>query len=251
MSETDAAGIQGKAPVLMRCNDSAYAERVRLHRAAQEILSIVETADFDPEGLKWRRGKVSVGISGPTFTMTGSRHALDSQRMVFQVTVPRLPDPDEDAWAKAMDLAGVLTEALGRLRTQNERDSCEGIPAPIDRIRAAMIGASSMKDFRFYDLIVMPRCGIRGHAASTYHDGPEAWTLHPDVERALFEGVPEIIMIDHTAGVDMTIVNAWEHEEEPDEDPMEILRCMTASGLTERELELRTTWPETDDGEKS
>lgn len=251
MSGPDESKTPETAPVLIRCNDSAYAERVRLLHAAQEIRSIVETADFDRLVSRWRRGQVAVEMSGPTFTMTGSRHALGSQRMVFQVTVPRPSAPNEDAWAKGMDLASILTDALGRLRHQDEYDSCEDVPEPIGKVRAAMIGASSMKDFRFYDLIIMPPCRGREHAASTYHDGPEAWTLHPAVERSLFEGVPEIIMIDHTGGVDMTIVTAWEHEEEPDEDPMEILRCIAASGLTEKELKLRTGWTETDDGEKS
>lgn len=230
--------------ITIRCNDGAHEHRVRLLHAAQEIKSIVETASFDRENGKWRRGNVVLELSGPTFTMSGSRHGDAKNRVSFQVTTPASLSPTGDAWQDAMNKADAIVEAMTALRRQTFEESTSDDSGPVAKARNAMIAAAALRFFTHYDLTVQAPCPGRAGSATLYHDGPEPWTLRPDLERSLFEGVGEVVLVDHTAGIDMVMVTPWVLEEEPDDDSMETFRAIAACGLTQEELEVRTTWPE-------
>jgi hypothetical protein len=228
----------------IRCSDGAHEHRVRLLHAAQEVRSIVETASFDRERGRWVRGNVVLELSGPTFTMTGSRHRDANSRVVFQITTPLSLIPSGDAWQDAMAKASGIVDALMTLRGQTFEESTSAEPNPVAKARTAMIAAAALRSFTHFDLTVLAPCPGRRGSATLYHDGPEPWTLRPDVEASLFEDVPDVVLVDHTAGLDMVIVSPWELEEEPDDDSMETLRAIAECGLTQERLELRTSWPE-------
>lgn len=228
----------------VRCNDGAHEHRVRLLHAAQEVKSIVETASFDREKGKWIRGKVVLELSGPTFTMSGSRHGDGNSRVVFQMTTPEAMVGTGDAWQDAMNKAAAIVETMTVLRRQTVEKSTDLEPSPVARAKTAMIAAAALRSFTHFDLTVQAPCPGRPGSATLYHDGPEPWTLRPDLERSLFDGVPDVVLVDHTAGLDMVIITPLDIDEEPDDDSMATLRALKECGLTQAQLELRTSWPE-------
>ena len=228
--------------MLIRCNDSAHRERARLSETAKELRSIVETASYDPDLGIWRRGATILSLSGPTFELKGSRHAVTGGGSSFMVTLPATPRHGESAWNKAMRLADTLVSALSDLAAQSHETSCGSLPASIETARSTLIAAASLKGLPSYEIVLRGACPGQKASATVYTDAMQEWTLHPDIERDLVSPMPEVVMIDHTRGVDMTIVGPWQHDEEPEDDAMDVLRMIAASDLPKEALELKSEW---------
>lgn len=227
--------------MLIRCNESAHRERARLSEMARELRSIVETASFDGTAV-WRRGTTILSLSGPTFGMKGSKHAITSDGSSFMVTLPGGPTKGESAWSKAMRLADALVDALTCLEAQSHDTSYGRLPESIGIARSTLIAAASLKGLASYEITLRAACPGQEASATVHTDATMEWTLRPDVERALVSPMPEVVMIDHTRGVDMTIVGPWQHDEEPEDDAMDVLRMIAASDLPKEDLELRSAW---------
>lgn len=228
--------------MLIRCNDSAHRERARLSEMAKELRSIVETASYDHDTGVWRRGTTILSLSGPTFELKGSKHGVTAGGSSFMITLPGAPTEGETAWNKGMRLADALVNALSELEAQSHDMSCGSLPASIEIARSTLIAAASLKGLESYEIVLRAACPGQVASATVCTDAMLEWTLHPDVEKALVSPMPETIMIDHTRGVDMTIVSAWQHDEEPEDDAMDVLRKIASSDLSKEDLELRSAW---------
>jgi hypothetical protein len=228
--------------MLIRCNDSAHLERARLFEMAKELRSIVETASYDQNTCVWRRGATILSLSGPTFELKGSKHAVSRAGSCFMITLPGRPPVGEGAWNKAMRLADALVAALSDLDAQSHETSCGSLPASVEIARSTLIAAASLKGLASYEIVLRAACPGQDASATVCTDSMMEWTLRPDVEKTLVSPMPETIMIDHTRGVDMTIVGPWQHDEEPEDDAMDVLRRIASSDVSEKDLELRSAW---------